>query len=223
MKFSAVATLAFLATSVHGFSSYLDNLGKSGGGLSSFAPSSGSSYSYAPAPAAPASSGYSYGYSSAPAPAPYKSSFADMPANSSTNYMGALAGGNKMKSGKNFSGVRSTFRQTSAGQSSYLDGIKGKTMQTSSYTSSYGSNNGYSYGQSSTPAPAPAAYTSSFAPAPAAPNSGSYLENLNRGAGAAVSFSYSSMQNSFAAASGSAAAQPPKKAATTSAGYLASL
>jgi hypothetical protein len=141
-----------------------------------------------------------------------------MPANNNVNYMGALAGGNKMKSGKNFSGVSSTFRQTSTGQSSYLDGIKGKTMQTSSYTSSsYGStnNNSYSYGQS---APAPA-YTSSFAPAPAAPNSGSYLENLNRGA--AMSSSYSSMQNSFSAAPGSA--QPSKPAATTSAGYLASL
>jgi hypothetical protein len=143
-----------------------------------------------------------------------------MPANNSVNYMGALAGGNKMKSGKNFSGVSSTFRQSNTRQSSYLDGIKGKTMQTSSYTfsSSYGStnNNSYSYGQS---APAPA-YTSSFAPAPAAPNSGSYLENLNRGA--AMSSSYSSMQNSFSAASGSAQ-QPSKPAATTSAGYLASL
>jgi hypothetical protein len=246
MKFYTAAIVAALAASAHGFSltmssiGYLENLGKSGSGLTSFAPSSGSSYSYgAPAPAAPAS--YSYGggapapvpapasYSfggGAPAPAPYKSSFADMPANSSTNYIGTIGGGGKMKSGLNYAGVSRSFRASTGGfgQSSYLDGIKDKTMLSSGYSStpSYGSSSSYSYGQPAAPAPAP--YSSSYSyggsavPAPApqssysyggsaapapAPVNGSYLDNLSA-RGSAQSSSYSGMRNTFS----KSAAQP---------------
>lgn len=242
MKFSTAAIVAALAATAHGFSltmssiGYLENLGKSGSGLTSFAPSSGSSYSYgapAPAPAsysygggapAPAPASYSYGGGApaqAPAPAPYKSSFADMPANSSTNYISTIGGGSKMKSGKNYAGVSRSFRPaTGFAQSGYLEGIKGKTMQSSGYSStpSYGSSSSYSYGQPAAPAPAP--YSSSYsyggsaAPAPApqssysyggsaapapAPANGSYLDNLSGGAarGAAQSSSYSGMRSSF--------------------------
>jgi hypothetical protein len=260
MKFSTAAIVAALAATAHGFSltmssiGYLENLGKSGSGLTSFAPSSGSSYSYgapAPAPAsysyggapapAPAPASYSYG-GGAPAPAPYKSSFADMPANSNVNYISTIGGGSKMKSGKNYAGVSRSFRPSTGGfgQSSYLDGIKGKTMQSSSYSStpSYGSSSSYSYGQPAAPAPAP--YSSSYsyggsaAPAPApqssysyggsaapapAPANGSYLDNLSAAGGsargAAQSSSYSGMRSTF-----SKSAQPM---ASATGSYLSQL
>lgn len=205
MKFPVAAVMAVCAAStVQGFSitmsSYLDNLGATGG-LSSFAPSGGYS---APAPPTYSAPAPSYAAPAAPAPAPYQSAFADAPANSDLNYMASLGSGGQMKSGPNFSGVSSSFTPVtqSISNSVYLDNLKGAAM------TSFAGASPASYS-----APAPASYQSS-APAPAPVNTGSYLENLS-GSGSAVSSSYSSMQNSFAAATTAAPA--------STAGYLGSL
>jgi hypothetical protein len=177
MKFAATTLVALVAaTLTNGFSismsSYLDNLGSGTVQLKSWG--SASSTTYAPAPAAPAYKAPSPSYAApAPAPAykPYKSAFADMPANTDLNYMNALGGGNKMKSGPNYAGVNRSFQPTrSQGNAAYLDNLKGAVLSNGfAAPQANGYANGHAAPQRFAPAPAPAApYQSSFAPAPAA-------------------------------------------------------
>ena len=166
MKFTA-AIVAVTVASASAFSvtmssiGYLSNLGSSGG-LTSFAPPAGSAPA-APAPAsyqapAPAPAPAPAASTPAPASAPYVSGFANVAPSNGLNYLGGLGGGGSMKSGRNFSGVSSSFKPTNTGPS-YLANLPGQVMQ-----STYGSAAAPaqpSYSQPAAPAPQPAA------PAPA--------------------------------------------------------
>lgn len=168
-------------------SSYLENIGNAKGGLTSFAPPSGTSYGSTPSysyGSSPAPASYTTpapsSYGSTPAPAPYVSSFANAPANTDLNYMSTLGGGNKKKWGADYSGVSSSFVPTkTVGNASYLDNLKGAIMTQSDYSRPAPAS--YSYANSGAPTPAPAPYVSSFArPASGtAPKStSSYLSSL---------------------------------------------
>ena len=119
------------------------------------------------------------------------------------NYMSSLAGSTNVATTakKNYSGFGSTFASAKSGNS-YLESVKNGAVQM-----------------------APSTYSS---PAQPASTMGNYLENL-AGGGSAVSSSYNSMQNSFAAATGQASyqqqqQQQPANAAPASTGsYLSSL
>lgn len=203
MKISTIAIIALFAANAQGFSvTMMSSLGY----LDKLNGASWSSPSWTPAPSpmpysAPSYSAPSYGSPTpAPAPATYRSIHADAPANSDLNYLKTLGGGATMKSGRNYSGVSSYFRQTRSG-SSYLDALKDAVMAPASYsapsysaptpsyaapTPSYDPTPSYSYGSSSAPAPA----------------NGSYLDNLG-GSSSFGSSSYGSKPSSGRGAFGS--------------------
>jgi hypothetical protein len=118
------------------------------------------------------------------------------------NYMSSLSGSTNVATTakKNYSGFGTTFASAKSGNS-YLESVKNGAVQM-----------------------APPSYSS---PAQPASSMGNYLENLAAGA-SAVSSSYNSMQNSFAAATGQASyqqqqQQAAKPAPASTSSYLSSL
>ena len=117
------------------------------------------------------------------------------------NYMSSLSGSSNVATTvkKNYSGFGSTFASAKSGNS-YLESVKNGAVQM-----------------------APPSY-STYNPSQPAANT-NYLENLAAG-GSAVSSSYNSMQNSFAAATGQASYQQQQQqqaAPASTSSYLSSL
>jgi hypothetical protein len=177
MKLSRCVIAALFVAPVVGFSvtmssvSYLE-------GLTSFAASTPAYYS-------PAT------YSApAPAPVPYKSPFADLPPSSDINYIKNIAGGNAMKSGKNYSGVSRKFT-TASSALPYAPASPSTSTQA--------------------PAPAPAPYVSSFASAPApapASNGLNYMGSLGGGSAMKSGKNYSGVSGSKWASAKSTGFEP---------------
>lgn len=227
MKFSSCTIAALFAAPVVGFTvtmssvAYLDRI-STGGGLTSFAPSTPANYS-------PAS------YSApAPAPAPYKSPFADLPPSNDINYMQNLAGGNAMKPGKNYSGVSRKFTASSelpyaaatpstqaapapapyvssfapapapaTNNLNYMGSLSGGNAMKSgkNYSGVSGSKWGPVKSTGFEPsAPAPAPYVSSFAasaPASGAATPLNYMSSLGGGSAMKSGKNYSGVSNKF--------------------------
>lgn len=209
MKISIGAVFALTAASVSGFSitmsSYLDNLATQST-LTSFAPQGGGATTYAPAPsyAAPAPANGASFAPAPPAPAPYTSSFADLPASNSLNYIATIGGGSQMKSGPNYTGMSRSFQPSNDAVSGsvYLSNLKGASVTSfanGATAPAAPAQNSFAPApaQSYAPAPpAPAPYQSSFAEAPATTATG-YIGTIGGGSQMKPGPNYTGMSSSF--------------------------
>jgi hypothetical protein len=110
-----------------------------------------------------------WGAPAAPAPAPVSYG---SPSSSGPSYSSAppsLSSGSAMKNGRNYTGMNQKFQPTSGfSQSTYLDGLKGKTMAPPSYNSnSQSAPQGWGAPAAAAPTPYSAPSYSSSPPAPA--------------------------------------------------------